>query len=145
LDLIPANYTQTTDTYNPSWVKCLSLRRNRMFVLDATISHFKRLTALDISDNGLLEIPGALMDLKSLKILSAKNNALETSSWPKNFGAQMDRLQVLNLSGNQMDELPETVLELRMLKFLHLGANRLQSLPCKIGDMAKYFVSSLVV
>lgn len=120
--------------YHPAWVRSLSLHHNFIAQLSPNITSFSNLTALDISNNHLLDFPPNFGRLTELRVLVAKNNQLETFSFPKNFD-ELKKLEILNLSGNRLEELPGQILDLQNLKALYVGGNRLQMVPCRLGDM----------
>lgn len=134
IDTIPSHYTNANSTYQPSWVRNLSLHHNQIVEIPYTVSVFTQLIALDVSNNQLYELPSALTCLVNLRVLILKNNHLDSFSFPKNFGC-MSKLEILNLSGNQMEEMPLSITDLPSLKALYMGGNELKNLPCKIGDM----------
>jgi hypothetical protein len=134
IDTIPPHYTTSNSTYQPNWVRNLSLHHNQIAEIPYTISVFTQLIALDVSNNQLYELPSALTNLVNLRVLILKNNHLDSFSFPKNFGC-MSKLEVLNLSGNQMEEMPLSIADLPSLKALYMGGNQLKTLPCKIGDI----------
>ncbi|XP_059417553.1 leucine-rich repeat-containing protein 58-like isoform X1 [Carassius carassius] len=114
--------------------KQLYLCYNRMTVLPESISLFSNLEFLDISNNALSVISEDITRLNKLKTLIAKNNRLNDSSLPKDFGSL--RLEVLNLSGNRFEEMPSQCLQLLWLQSLSLGGNRLKSIPAEIKSLA---------
>jgi hypothetical protein len=137
LDIIPEYYCTVpskSGAYHPSWVRSLALHHNLFTQLPPAIALFSRLTALDVSNNNLFDLPTTFSHLSELRVLVAKNNQLETYSFPKTFN-QLNKLEILNLSGNRLEELPNGVLELTALKALYVGGNRLHTVPCRLGDM----------
>ncbi|MBN3316861.1 LRC58 protein, partial [Atractosteus spatula] len=111
----------------------LFLTYNRFTVLPASVSHFSNLRFLDISSNGLAFICEDILRLTKLKTLVAKNNRLDESSLPKDFGTMS--LEVLNFSGNRFEEVPSQCLELQSLQSLSLGGNRLRTIPAEIENL----------
>ncbi|KTF92584.1 hypothetical protein cypCar_00015568 [Cyprinus carpio] len=113
----------------------LYLCYNRMTGLPESISLFSNLEFLDISNNALSVISEDITRLTKLKTLIAKNNRLNNSSLPKDFGSL--QLEVLNLSGNRFEEMPSQCLQLLRLQSLSLGGNRLKSIPAEIESLAR--------
>ncbi|XP_065846608.1 protein flightless-1 homolog isoform X2 [Oscarella lobularis] len=77
---------------------------------------------LDISRNGLSQIPGCIYRMENLKRLNASHNAIsELSGRVENWVM----LELLNLSYNKLQELPQNVSKCTRLKRLFLNANEL--------------------
>jgi len=137
LDTVPSHYCAIPSkpgAYHPAWVRSLSLHHNLLNQLPASITVFSHLTALDLSNNQLIDLPQNFGSLSELRVLVAKHNQLETFSFPKTFN-QLTKLEILNLSGNRLEEMPQQILDLPNLKALYAGGNRLQSIPCRLGDL----------
>ncbi|XP_014671023.1 PREDICTED: leucine-rich repeat-containing protein 58-like [Priapulus caudatus] len=98
------------------------------------VDAFANLSVLDVSDNRLTHIGDELLRLERLEVLLAKNNLLETTSLPKDFG-RMASLKTLNLGGNCFQDLPPQVTEMANLTRLFLGNNQIRELPVEIGNM----------
>lgn len=104
-----------------------------------TLSRFKNLRVLDLSANGLTQLPQDLLQVCPLKKLILKNNLLTNGSLPKCFkSAKYSGLTELNLSGNLLRRFPDAVLELRNLKYLYLGANKITTISKDIWRLQRY-------
>lgn len=91
-----------------------------------TFTRFNNLHVLDLSSNGLTQVPPDLLQTCPLTRLILKNNLLTNASLPKCFkSAKCNGLRELNLSGNLLTRFPDAVLELDHLKYLYLGANKI--------------------
>ena len=110
----------------------LSLARNHLSPLPPAIAAFTGLRKLDVSANGLIELPDQLCELNALEVLLLKRNSLKCL--PKSFQL-LRRLRELNLSGNNLEKFPEEILSLVELEVLHLGGNRLRAIPGHIGQL----------
>ncbi|XP_061424017.1 leucine-rich repeat-containing protein 58 [Lethenteron reissneri] len=113
----------------------LVLTHNALARLPPALSSFTALSLLDVSSNALVALPEELTALASLRTLLAKNNRLDASSLPKDFG-RLHSLESLNLSGNRFCELPPQLLSLGRLRSLSLGGNRLRSIPPEISRLS---------
>eukprot|EP00731_Ephydatia_muelleri_P009550 Em0005g136a len=87
---------------------------------------YGRVASLDLSDNGLNELPAELCELRALRELVAKKNSIK--SLPDNF-RQLSSLEELNLSGNALERFPSVLCDLQRLKSLSLGKNSIEWLP----------------
>ncbi|KAM8855890.1 leucine-rich repeat-containing protein 58 [Spinachia spinachia] len=111
----------------------LHLSHNRLASLPSSLGVFRNLEFLDVSNNGLSAICEGVTRLGRLKTLVAKNNRLDESSLPKDFGSL--QLEVLNFSGNRFEEIPLQCMKLLRLQSLSLGGNRLRSIPAEIENL----------
>lgn len=111
----------------------LYLNYNRLSSLPSAVSLFYNLEFLDISNNGLTVLCEGITRLAKLRTLLAKNNRLDESSLPKEFGSM--RLEVLNFSGNRFEEIPLQCTKLVHLQSLSVGGNRLKSIPAEIENL----------
>lgn len=136
IDMIPSHYVTATSTYQPSWVRNLSLHHNKLDELPYTVSVFTQLVALDVSNNKLSLLPSSLTCLVNLRVLVLKNNRLDSFSFPADFGC-MSKLEMLNLSGNRLEELPAQITSLPSLKALYIGGNQLKYLHSNVGQMIR--------
>lgn len=101
----------------------LDLSSNRLASLPSSVSRvFSNLLKLDVSSNGLTELPVEFCELHRLQILHAKHNRMK--SLPKNFG-KLVGLMELNLSGNGFEHFPLQLCALDGLEYLHLGGNHI--------------------
>ncbi|KAJ3591865.1 hypothetical protein NHX12_006996 [Muraenolepis orangiensis] len=113
--------------------KQLYLNYNRLTSLPLSVCLFSNLRLLDISNNGLSVVCEDITRLTRLTTFIAKNNRLDESSLPKEFGSM--QLEVLNFSGNRFEEIPLQCTKLRRLQSLSFGGNRLKSIPAEIEDL----------
>ena len=79
---------------------------------------------LDLSSQGLLDVPPELFALASLLELDLSGNQL--TARPDAIG-RLTQLEVLNLSGNQLTALPDTLGRLQRLRNCYLSRNGLKS------------------
>ncbi len=112
---------------------------------------------LDLSRNGLTQIPVEVFENKELKVLKLFGNQLDSvssrigelvnleelyigknnlSTLPKEIG-QLKNLKILSLQYNEIDSLPNEIGDLENLETLWLDQNRLISLPDSIGKLKK--------
>ena len=87
---------------------------------------------LDLSGQGLTELPESVGRLSWLRNLDLSNNQLK--SLPESIG-QLTQLQSLNLADNQLQALPEPIGRLIQLEHLRLSRNALKAFPGFIGQM----------
>lgn len=120
-------------------IETVLLNQNLIATLPShTLSRFNNLRVLDLSSNGLTQLPQDLLQVCPLKKLILKNNLLTNSSLPKCFkSAKSSGLRELNLSGNLLQHFPDAVLELKNLKYLYLGANKIKSISKDIWRLQK--------
>ncbi|XP_023025148.2 leucine-rich repeat-containing protein 58 [Leptinotarsa decemlineata] len=114
-------------------IEKLILHHNQLSSLPNNLKRFSNTRVLDISNNGLVELPN-LLEYLPLTTLVAKNNNLKYNSLPKNF-TKCGTLKELNLSGNQITHFPEQILEFVNLKFLYMGGNGLQQISKSIWKL----------
>lgn len=114
-------------------VDTLLLYHNMINTLPLNMNKFKNLKVLDVSSNGLLQLPEILTECP-LTSLIAKNNNLDCDSFPKSFGSLIT-LKELNISGNTLTSFPEQILEATSLKYLYIGGNHIRELPKDIWKL----------
>jgi len=114
-------------------VDTLLLYHNMINTLPLNMNKFKNLKVLDVSSNGLLQLPETLTECP-LTSLIAKNNNLDCDSFPKSFGSLVT-LKELNISGNSLASFPEQILEVTSLKYLYIGGNNIRELPKDIWKL----------
>jgi hypothetical protein len=96
-------------------------------------ARLKEWTKLDLSANGLTEVPESLGSLSNLEVLWLHNNQL--SAVPESLG-RLSNLTQLYLSYNQLNAVPESLGRLSKLRVLWLQENRLGALPESLGDLS---------
>ena len=112
----------------------LNLAQNSLSPLPTTLlGSLTGLRKLDVSDNGLHELPHELCQLRRLEVLIVKRNALK--SFPGSFAQLSSSLRELNASGNLLEKFPPQIVCLAKLESLHLGGNRLRAVPRSIGQL----------
>lgn len=116
-------------------VTILNLSSNRLNSLPPSVATaFSNLLSLDISSNGLTELPLEFCSLHKLKILNMKHNSMK--SLPEGFGG-LKGLRELNLSGNRFDQFSLQLCEMEGLEFLHLGGNFISYIPPSIKRLKR--------
>ncbi|XP_030635385.1 leucine-rich repeat-containing protein 58a [Chanos chanos] len=114
-------------------IRQLCLTFNRLTILPDSISLLYNLEVVDISNNALAFICEDITKLMKLRTFIARNNQLDESSFPKEFGSL--QIETLNLSGNRMKEIPAQFLELKRIQSLSVGGNRLKNIPTEIENL----------
>jgi len=89
-------------------------------------------TSLDLSNQGLTELPPEIGKLTNLEVLAIDNNSL--TSLPSEFG-NLINLQRLRLGRNKLSKLPDTFNKLKNLKSLELSSNQFVSIPYEILEL----------
>lgn len=91
------------------------------------LTRFNNLHVLDLTANGLTQLPQDLLQICPLTKLILKNNLLTNGALPKcmKSSRSMSTLRELNLSGNLLTHFPDAVLEINSLKYLYLGGNKI--------------------
>ncbi|XP_071952369.1 leucine-rich repeat-containing protein 40-like [Antedon mediterranea] len=118
----------------------LILASNKLQEISNDIRELGALTVLDVHDNVLTSLPGALGDLEQLQRFNASHNQLTCipdSLW------RVTSLTVLNLQHNQLTELPGGIGELRYLEELNLSNNKLQVISTSIGGLSRLRILNL--
>ena len=87
---------------------------------------YRWLKVLDLSFNGLTELPDSIGYMKSLKEVYVQNNQLE--ALPDTLG-EHQVLQTLNAAENVLADLPNDIRNWRTLEVLLLPGNRLSQMP----------------
>ncbi|MCZ6651887.1 MAG: leucine-rich repeat domain-containing protein [Planctomycetota bacterium] len=94
-------------------------------------------TKLDLSDEGIEELPPEIGQLTNLTKLDIGGNKL--TSLPPELG-QLTQLTELNLSNNLLATLPPEIGKLTQLTNLYFSEGQLTSLPPEIGQLTKLTV-----
>lgn len=118
-----------------NWIS-LQLSHNNFISLPPEIGSFENLVFIDISNNGLTQICDEITKLKKLRSFVARNNLLDGSSVPKDFGLLSVSLETLNLSGNNFIDIPLQFTELSHLKHLYLGANKINGISSAVKHLS---------
>ena len=120
-----------------NWIS-LQLSHNSFISLPPEVGCFENLVFIDTSNNGLTVIGSEITNLKKLKTFIARNNLLDDSSIPKDFGLLSVCLETLNLSGNNFTNIPQQFTELPRLKHLYLGANKITDITATVKHLSRY-------
>lgn len=88
---------------------------------------------LDLHDQNLTQLPGALFSQTQLSVLDLSHNHL-TGALPAEIRF-LNRLVVLDLSDNAMTGVPAEIGQLTQLKILDLSNNELTGLPHELGQL----------
>lgn len=92
----------------------------------------ENITALDLSEQDLEEIPALVFDYPQLKILLLSSNKI--TIFPEQI-KKLENLIFLDLRGNLLTSLSVQIEELKNLTHLNLSFNHLTSLPDQIGEL----------
>lgn len=119
----------------PSSVTALDLSRNIIIKMsESNLTRFDNLVELNLSSNRLKDLPQVVCRLRKLQSLNVKQNSLNSSSFPDEFGA-MASLKHLNVSGNNLEALPDVLFRLTSLESLHVGGNAITTVPSTISEL----------
>jgi small GTP-binding protein len=88
--------------------------------------------SLDLSNQGLREVPPELFALAALEALDLSGNQIAVL--PAELGS-LTALEMLNLSNNQLTDLPAALRNLTRLRTLNLSRNGLQELPPAVVEL----------
>ena len=114
----------------------IDVSRNHIATIPASINNFVNIIELDLSTNRIIKLPDEILQLRHLRILTCKNNLLNSDSLPKDFGT-CPALQTLNFSGNLFLDFPLQLTEISTLRVLHIGGNRMREIPPEIEKLAR--------
>jgi hypothetical protein len=120
----------------------LILRGNRVQALPS-LNRMRVLQAIDLSDNGMTQVPPAIWDAGSVRELDISDNKLATL--PPEIG-RLTQMIILDAHGNQIRTLPRALARLHRLSELRLNDNPLRDplpalLKSGIGDLFAYLRS----
>jgi hypothetical protein len=107
--------------------------RNNSDIDWVSLTQLQQLEELNLSGNGLYEIPESIGQLVNLQRLSLFDNRLKFL--PESIG-NLRNLQILNLFYNQLKVLPESIGQLSNLRSLSVFWNHLTELPESIGQLS---------
>ncbi|XP_050299755.1 leucine-rich repeat-containing protein 58 [Anthonomus grandis grandis] len=122
-------------------VEKIILHHNELNVLPKNLFRFTNIKVLDLSNNGLTELPD-LFRYCQLTNLVLKNNRLTNGSLPKEF-TECPSLRELNFGGNHMTQFPEQIFSFANLRFLYLGGNGMRNISKDIWRLKQLQVFSL--
>lgn len=97
----------------------------------SALCNLSHLRSLNLTHNGLTDIPQCIMEFKELRTLSVAENMLTTI--PENIG-DLTLLQNLDLYDNEITTLPASMSELNNLRTLNIAKNRLTILPSFLNE-----------
>ena len=92
-----------------------------------------QLAELDISENGLVEVPVSVLNMATLRRLWLVGNPIK--ELPMDI-AQLKALVYLNLDRTILDKLPDELGELSNLRFLRLNDTSVASFPASLGKLS---------
>ncbi|CAJ1060146.1 leucine-rich repeat-containing protein 40 [Xyrichtys novacula] len=110
----------------------LLLSSNQLTELSDDIKLLPGLITLDLHDNQLSSLPGALGELQELQQLRLSHNQLKTL--PVEV-CLMKNLRSLTLRENLLESIPEELGRLENLSELDLSTNNLKDLPSSLGNL----------
>lgn len=90
-------------------------------------------TKLDLSNQGLTQVPGSTFNNTNLEELDLSHNALSGALQAE--VRHLQNLRVLDLSNNNFTGVPAEVGQLQKLERLDLSNNQLTGLPYEIGNL----------
>lgn len=102
--------------------------------LSAALKNPAGVTRLNLSYQGLTELPAAIARLTDLEDLRLNGNALV--ALPPEIGA-LTALKRLEVAANELTELPPEIGSLTALERLDLVRNRIRTLPATVGRLTK--------
>ncbi|MCX6216135.1 leucine-rich repeat domain-containing protein [Spirosoma sp.] len=116
-------------TTRPDTVTMLAFNQLELTNIPEIIYRFPKLEELDLSRNGLHELPARLTsDIPTLKRLSVLYNSIPNDSV---FITRNKHLVSLNLQGNRLTRIPPSVRQNRRLESLWMGNNKLAGIDIK--------------
>jgi len=89
-------------------------------------------TFVDLSHNGVQEIPVELSDWFCIKSLNLSYNAIKMIP---DFVVNFRLMQLLDLSNNAIENIPPSICSISCLRILRIKNNRLLALPQEIGQL----------
>nr|AVM85910.1 scribble [Oopsacas minuta] len=137
-------------------LRVLTLSENDLIKIPPQIANMDRLVELDISKNGLIDLPDNIQHCNSLRILDVSFNPLvrtpdcvarvksltkcclndtNLERMPNEIGSLVN-LQVLECRDNNLTELPASIGCLSKLAQFDLGGNEIDYLPPEIGQLS---------
>ncbi|OGY91659.1 MAG: hypothetical protein A3B31_03025 [Candidatus Komeilibacteria bacterium RIFCSPLOWO2_01_FULL_53_11] len=90
-------------------------------------------SSLNLSGQGLTQLPAYVLERRDLRQLDISNNALG-GALPAEI-RQLSELRVLDASDNQMTGVPAEIGQLSKLEVLDLSNNQLTGLPYELGNL----------
>jgi Leucine-rich repeat (LRR) protein len=127
LSILPENIGKLTA------LAYLNVSKNGLANIPTEISYCKELTYINLNDNKLNCPPNDIGNLPKVKTLLIKNNVLLDIPGSISFYPGLD---TLDLSHNRIDSLPSEFTRLKSLKYLDLGFNKLKNLTGELKTWA---------
>ncbi len=132
---------QSVATKNSQLLNDEELEKARIFYdIKSALSIKDYAFVLDISENGISNLPTDIYKLQKLQTLILNDNFLQ--SLPEAI-SKLSNLQILRISNNKLSELPENIYQLYNLKELTLSNNKLKYLPTSLSNMTNLEVLNL--
>jgi hypothetical protein len=113
-------------------ITALDLRNKKIKEIPPSVLEYIQLEILILGNNQLSSLPTELFKLTKLTNLNLNRNQL--NNLPTEFG-QLTKLTNLNLNGNQLGSLPTEFGQLINLTSLNISFNQLNSLPTEFGQL----------
>jgi len=110
----------------------LDLSHEGLTELPDSVTNLTKLKSLDLSGNRLTELPESIVNLTNLTTFYLSENRV--SALPDSV-ANLTNLTTLDLRNNQINELPESISNLTNLTKLNLSENHLSGLPETISNL----------
>lgn len=117
----------------------LCLYRNEIKQFPVEISKLK-IRSLQLSDNGLEELPHEIGNMKHLNDLDVRSNLF--SQFPSQI-LNLSNLESLNLHRTKLIEFPNELSKLKKLKYLNLAQNGIKQLPLPICELTELEIINL--
>lgn len=99
-----------------------------MNVGKGTFTQLKKLEVLDLTDNGLRDVPGEIFELPLLRSLYLEKNSFDSQSFDKIPNPITAPLKKLNLANNRLDSIPKKIGILPDLNHLNISSNSMRDL-----------------
>ena len=120
----------------PSSLETLTVVNVNLKQIDKRILKLRSLTALDLCNNCLEDMPTEISHLKNLKELSVAANKIKVVK-PSLIESLPVSLRLLDFTKNQIEFIPHNIVRLVYLKVLKLDGNKLRRLPFNIGKIGR--------
>ena len=120
----------------PSSLETLTIVNVNLKQIDKRILKLRSLTALDLCNNCLEDMPTEISQLKHLKELSVAANKIKVVK-PSLIENLPVSLRLLDFTKNQIEFVPHNIVRLVYLKVLKLDGNNLKRLPFNIGKIGR--------
>lgn len=118
---------------NPQSTKLVNNVEDKIRLDDSSQKKDSLSNTLDLSGQGLDNLPSYVLTMTSLQELNISNNNI-TGALPAEI-RQLNTLRVLNASNNDMTGVPAEVGQLDKLEILDLSNNKLTGLPYELGNL----------